>query len=602
MSARTINEIMELYRWAYQETIPAFKRMERYAAAYDGIIDTAAWPTLSEIPVNTFFVMVEQALPFTMEYLYPDKKMLTLIPSGGRITTEQIDKVQRMLHHTLRYGMKLRQTQEPTIRDTYKLGVGYGLVEPKIIYPQTEYIAQVWEGGEKQAEERYLGAGQGTLVSSYRYLSPGQCIPLPGKAEVETSDGYFILEILTENEVDDLYIKNPGHMKASADEIVTEARRERFDSRLDLASFLAKLGGKDMRLRPQQRQYMPLVPILKFYEPHGEYWIANGRTLIFQKLSKATIRGPLVKASAWPDGQRWFPVGIAEAAERLHYGINVYFNALMDLFTDHWHPQRIVNKRMVPDDAPRDPYADINSYGDPSMAIGYVQRPQINPAVFTIGDMLQNFQAQVTGQPRGLNGSGAPGLVRSGANSFESLMQTPLGREKIAAAHLETGMLDQTIELTIILEQALIGDDGKRFPIEKWDAAQKKKYFDQEEVTRDDLNNVWQFRLDLREKLRSSAADFAQRSGIFDRLIKTGAQYCDIKELITYLTDDERVAQQLMLPAEVVAQRQQEEQKMTMMERAAAVRKQAGPEAPVEGDIQNVPAPSNMPQPQMQPA
>ena len=591
---RTVNEIMELYRWAYMEAIPAFKRMERYMAAYDNIIEAAAWPTLSEIPIPTMFVMVEQALPFTLEYLYPDTKMFSLIPNRP-VEMDTVSAVERLLHHTLCKTMNIRATQEPTIRDVYKLGLGYGIVEPKVVYPQEEYIAQVWEGGQKMAERKFLGSGEPTLVENYRYISAGQVIPLPGKSEVDTADGHFIIEIFTETEVHRLYDQYPEKLKASADEIINEARRERFDSRLDLASFLAKLGGRDMRMRPQQRQYMPLIPVMKFYEPDGEYWIANGRTVIYEKHSPhSNMRSGLIKASAWPDGNRWFPVGISEAAERLHYGINVYFNAMMDLFTDHWHPQRIINRKLIPDDAPRDPYADIQSYGEPEKSVGYVQRPQINSAVFTIGELLQKFHAQATGQPDALNGAGSPGMVRSGANSFESLMQMPLGREKIAAAHLETGMLEQTIQKTIILAQALVDKSGKRFPVEQWDEQMKKRYFAHETVSQDDLNNVWTFELNLREKLRSAAADFANKAGKYDRAMKT-PQYFDIRELANFLFDDDRTVQRVMLPAAVVQQRQEQEQKMQMMERAAAVRKSG--EGGAEGDIQNVPpAASSIPQ------
>lgn len=574
-------EVIQQFKLAYDAVVPHWQRMQRLQASYENIIDLNNWPTMSEIPIPLMFMTVEQALPYVVDYLFPDQRFIELTPRSSAVDRQSVENAETALHYTLMRKMQLKKVGLKTLKDCYKLGVGYGMVEPKIITPPVAITNKAFFGGRRVASMRQMALGEPVLVESYRYLSPGQVVPMPDGDSPDNVSGYFILDVYSEDDFRDMYTQSKAAYKklvykGDVEKIIEEAKGRNFHSNLQCGDFMAILGGKDLTMTNSGQETGSVqVPVLKFYSKHRCVWIANGTTKIYEVKDKyQTLKGPLVKASAWPDGDRWFPMSITEASEKLSYGVNVFFNAMMDLTTKHLNPQRVVNDRAVLDSRKlsRDPFADIHSTGDAREAVAFLQMPPIPQQLFGMGDMLQNWHAQANAQPMALNGQGSPGLVRSGANAFESLLQNPIGREKLAAAVLEMGWLNDVVERTIILMQLMVPDSGERIVTSSFDSQTGDRMFIEKTITPDDLRQVYDFEINLRAKLRNSVAEFGNRAALFDRLVQY-PQYVDIKGAFEYLAGDDYVKRRVLLPDDVIRQNQQAEQMMTMQERAAGVAK-----------------------------
>ena len=102
-------EIINLYRWAYSEFIKHFARMERLQASFDNQINPDEWPTLSQIPIPMAFISVEQALPFAMDFLFPNNRFIELIPKTPGVSWETRRSVEDLVEATLLETMKIRR-------------------------------------------------------------------------------------------------------------------------------------------------------------------------------------------------------------------------------------------------------------------------------------------------------------------------------------------------------------------------------------------------------------------------------------------------------------------------------------------------------------
>jgi hypothetical protein len=579
-----LEDILQQFKLAYDAVVPHWQRMQRLQASYENMIDLATWPTMSEIPVPLMFMTVEQALPYAMDYLFPDNKFVELTPRDSGVPRSAVENAESALHYTLLRKMQLKKTGFKTIKDCYKLGVGYGLVEPRIVTPPVAMTNRAMYQGRVMARKRQMALGEPVLMESYRYISPGQVVPMPDGADPESVSGYFILEVYNEHDFRKMYkqsktVYGKSVYKGDPDKIVKEAEAKNFHSNLQMADFMAILGGIDLlKTNNGQKTGCVQVPVLKFYTKNRCVWIANGTTKMYEVKDKyQTLRGPLVKASAWPDGDRWFPMSITEASEKLSYGVNVFFNAMMDLTTKHLNPQRVINDRAVLDGRKlsRDPFADIHATTDAREAVSYLTPPPMPQQLFSMGDMLQNWHAQTNAQPLALNGQGSAGLVRGGINAFESLLQNPIGREKLASSLLELGWLNDVVERTIILMQIMAPDAGQKIVNTEYDPMTNDRVFVEKTITQEDLRQVYDFDINLRAKLRNSIAEFGNRAALFDRLMQY-PQYVDVKGALEYLANDDSLRRKVLLPDEVIRQNQQTEQQLTIQERAMGIQKAAG--------------------------
>lgn len=579
-------DIMEIFEFAYNESYSDLQRLEDLQQMYDNTVNESAWPTSSKMPIPLLFTMVEKSLPGVMDYLFPVNKFVRLNPMEPGISMDNISKSEWALQYTLKSRMKVARYALRSIKDCYKLSVGYGIVEPIVVTPPAVVVNKIVKGGKVIANSRMIGMGQPKVTLRYRYLTPGQIIVTPdgsdfnGPGSVSWS---FFIDTYSEDEFRDMYKTQPTDgekpiLKGDVEEIIKEARSLSFDARTAIVDVVAALGGVDLQRTNKPNKKIPVsIPVVKAYSTHKHVWIANGTRVIFDQSDKyQNLRTPLVKASAWPDGERWYPMSVAEAAQKMAIGVNVWMNAIFDLMTYAVKPTMIYDSTKTKGGKPpeRGPNADIGVGGPVRDSAQYLQPPQMPDGMFTIGDKLQQMYSQVIGQELD---AVQPGMMRAGAFSFESLLQSMTGRQKMGSTILETGFLEPIVEQTLIYMQSNIGPEGETFAMRDWNPEDGKEYIKEMSLTEQDLVNAYEIELDLKAKHENSAIDQQQRLADFNAF--KDDDYIDQYELRLQTLDDDSKARR-MLPSREQAREIQAQKRQIAMMQAAAEGQQGAPAVP----------------------
>ena len=556
-------KLKDSYRIAYEFCAPHWVRAQRLLNTYENIIDKRNWPTFSEIPIPLFFMTVEQALPFQMDYLFPDEPFIELTPKSPDIDYERVRNVEGLLEDIIKHNMRLKYKGLPTIKDALKMGGGYGYVEAVSTTPVSQVLKQATIDGIPVVTSYDMEAGNRQMTVDYRYLSMGQVLPIGDGHDIDSTSVVFMVDFINENALREMYERDAELpedqrvMRGNVDEIVRKARTGKLDANLMPSyAIIARLAGKQMVQADRQNKSLKnvpaIIPVVKAFYDREHYWLANGEDLIFQYESDYQLKKPIVYAKPWPDSDKFFTTGIPGITEDLNMGVNVFYNAVMDIMQGYLHPTRIINTELLqnPNNIPEhEPYGVIRVYGDPGKVVSYPEPPPLPGGMMGLGDIMQDFFFQATGQPRAMQGNASAGVVRGGLGAFESLLQTPLGREKLVGAILEMGWLDEVVGRVISLSQSLIGDSGASFMQRNMDEGKNVTY-NEIEVTQRDLRQSYDFKINLRAKMRNSLSELGMRQALYDRLRQDPTVSKD--SLREYLIGDRALARRLKAtPAEV---------------------------------------------------
>jgi hypothetical protein len=271
-----------------------------------------------------------------------------------------------------------------------------------------------------------------------------------------------------------------------------------------------------------------------------------------------------------------------EASYKMAIGMNIWVNAIFDLMTHHIKPLMIYDKtKFVNGEPERTASGILAATGDADKAVSFAAPPPVNPNIFTVGDMVQRMFGDTVGQNTFLD-QPQPGLLRSGAFSFESLLQTTTGRERLIGAVLETGWLESTIEHILLNMQSNIGKEGFSVDRRQYDNQSGEESLETVTITPDDLVNAFELELSLKEKYRATAANFAQKQA--DLNVGINSPYTDKYEVMMDYYGDEARAKRLLKPREQIQQMDQQEQEMSMQERAMGIEKQKQQQQSTMGD------------------
>jgi len=555
---RDVDEMMERFAHGYNIAFPHFERMERTQQAYGNRINTFQWPTISEIGVPLTFIQVEEQLPFAMRYLFPERKrFIRMIPSNAAMDVDQIRRLEDNMRYTIVDEMDSATTMLPSIKDCYKFGVGYGLVDVVEVTPPSVDVNLLFREGEVLAEAPQMVTGERKRLPAYRYLSPIQVVPMGDGANVDgqgKASGHFVVLFYYEDELRQMYRNQrqsdgKPFLMGDIDTIVSEAKNFNFDSRTLPADMIRQLSGLPLTETNNADHRIPVViPVIRCYFDNWQMWIANGRTKIWEQRDNfQTLSSDLVKWSAWPEGKHWFPFNPMEASESLNLGQNVWYNAIVDLMQYTMNPTRVLNTSMMATNksAARGPGADIEVKGDVRTAAQYLATPQVPQQVFAMGDTLAQLLAKTHAQPFD---RGTPGLVRGGANALETMVQSSTGRQLLAAATLKTGGLKAAIQKTLIKKQMLIGESGQeKFIDTETDPETGDEFTRAKTITIDELRNIFRIRLNMPVATLNSAAALAERTAYFDRAQQNPELFRQ-RELYEELTDDEPMVTRTMKP------------------------------------------------------
>ena len=563
---------MEVFAWAYRKSENDFKRMIDLQNMYDGVIDQNEWPTVSEIPIPVIFNMVEKALPGALEYLFPKDKFLRLTPTQMGVDIDNVRKTEFALQHYVLHRVKLQKNSVPTIKDCFKFGVGYGIIEPTVVTPPAAFTRQV-SNPEGRVATRVLDLGSPMKSVRYRYVTPAQVIVTPDGTDFNGNDTptmRFFIDMYGEDKIRQMYRdeitdgENP-ELSGDAEQIIKEARHKGFDSRTSVTETIARLTGKDMTKTQEDERIPVIVPILKIYEDNKHTWIANGSQVILQEENKfQTMRCPLVKASAWPEGHRWYPMSPVEASYKMGIGINVFHNAIFDLLTYILKPLAVYDKSKFPVGAPeRGPDNMIGlSSGNVRDGFGYAENPQIPSQMFTINEMIQRMFGETVNQNDILS-SGQTGFLRSGAFAFESLLQESTGRDRLTGAILETSFLESAIHQILVYMQLNLGEDGETIVSREFDEGSGEELIENVSITQEDIVNAYDINLNLKEKHKMNAINFSQKQA--DLQAGLASPFTDKYEVfMDYYGEDDR-AKRLMKPKEIVQQIEEDQRQAELI-------------------------------------
>ncbi len=560
----TVDELMARFDYAFRIALDYFERMERIARAYGNKISTVNWPTISEISIPLTFMSVEEQLPFAMKYLFPDNQWIELIPTQA-MPLEKVRPIEEDLRYTLMEEMHLYDGAHRSIKDCYKYAVGYGIIDTEWITPEQRMIYEMLMDGERIASEPQIVPGKPVQQCVYEYIPPVCVVPMPDGANVERpnkASGHFVLRVKSESELRDMYDKAEkagSPMKGDVEKILKEARSLNFDSRMMPLEHLARLSIFDLaEINDADKRLPVVVPILCWYGDHHHAWIANGTTIIYeQKNTYQSMRSDLIKWSAWPDGDEWFPMGVTEASERLAWGVNVWYNGLIDLAMYHMNPSRVINTDVIDTSqgVGRGPRSDIEASGRADQAISYLNLPEFPQQLFVMGDALQSFHSQANAQHSTVR-NGQAGLVRGGTNALETLLSTSTGRQMLASIALKTGGVKPTVEKTLIKRQLIADKQGRSFVQTQYNGDTGDREFNEINVTLDDLRHVFRVKLNMPASRLNSAAQFAERAGFFDRAMQNKALF-DMPALYEFLSEDHDSIRRVMKPRSVVAEREE---------------------------------------------
>jgi hypothetical protein len=493
--------------------------------------------------------------------------------------------------YTLQTEMNVEIAALPSIKDCFKFAVGYGLIDVTEITPPSINEAVLFEGGKVTQRRRVLGTGRPKKVVTYRYIPPICVVPMPDGADVDgpnKASGHFVLDVKQESDFRAMYapIDTPDGPKVplmgNVEDIIQDARNKRFDSRMQPIDILHRLSGIDLNTINQNDQRVPVVvPILRCYFNNHQVWIANGNTRIWESKDKyQSLSSDLVKWSAWPDGTSWFPMGITEASSGLSSGTNIWYNGLVDLAMYLLNPSRVVNTRMLEDqkEIPRGPRSDIKVIGDVNAAVGYLRNPEMPAQLFEVGSILQKFHGQTNAQVASVR-DGQVGLVRGGTNALEGLLQSSTGRQWLASMVLKTGGFKSLVEKALIKKQLLVSEGGEQFITPEYDRSMSGWRFVKNNVTADDLRNIFRVRIDAPIERLNSAAAHAERAAFFDRAEKRPWMF-KWTEMYEQLVEDAELIDRVMVPDDVIKEREDRMAEAEMKAKEAVQNQQAAQTAP----------------------
>lgn len=515
-----VNYIQSYFKEAYRFAEPYIERKEIIQRAFDGKIDPDTWATLSEINIPLLRTAVLQVVPFVMNYLFPTSKFIELIPDDENVTFDQISRVEEVLENTLMHKMSLKERSIPIVQDAIKFGSGYGEVRRiTTTQPERELVRFFGEEG-LSGEQARLTRGAPTEEVELRWIPYETVIPTPDGDTMEDCTCVFQVDTIREDqframfERDRAYPEEDQLLMGDPDQIIEDTRSGKLDGgyfplwwimtsftgdnnamqRLDQFETMRKL-----TVEYENRTAPVIIPVLKAYFKNEHVWLANGQTLIYHvEDGLETMARPIIKADSAVDGGNWYAQSDVSASKDVQDGIITFKNALMDLLTQHLHPVTVYNETAMaqvgkaPD---TEPYSKVSVLGRFNEAIGYLQPPPLNPALFNVGQILEQDNATANGQPLQLQGQGTAGIMRGGSGAFESLMQNALIREEFLGVIMETGFLKPVIQKSLLQLQMM---SNPNFSFVK----RKDQEIKRLSVTQSEMRHAYDVSINLNAKLR----------------------------------------------------------------------------------------------------
>jgi len=502
-------DYMEMLQFSIDEQRADLHKMMTLQDSYDNRINPDIWPTQSEIPTAQHFTAVEEALGPALDMCFPESNGLQLLPMGDVEDDDAWRNSEWALWTMITHVMRLKQHALRSVKDCFKCGIGYGIVEPFRITPQVGM--EVVASGRRT---RIMADGDEQVSIRYRYISGGRIVPFPKGTDFngpEATPASYFFDPYPLWEIEEMLEKGladgtKGEVMGDIKDIRKAAEKFNRSGVDDFLKFAERLGGRKYRYQSSRTPaFMPLtVPVIKVFEQPGtETWIVpdsgKGGRIILRRESDpfVKIRSGLVKWSAWPDGDRWFPMSQPEADQKRGFAYDLFVNFLFDQMTRVKDARLVLNKDALPPGQRRlDPFEDIFVNGNAQQAAAYLQAPQIDPSIMVVGDVLDKVGQNI----RGTKDFMQKNYTRGGTGAFQDLLNTMQARQKLSAMILETGALSQVYEHVLTYMQRLVPEGGMELARPIYDADEGKRQLEKRTITLEDLRHGYSIMLDTSER------------------------------------------------------------------------------------------------------
>jgi hypothetical protein len=484
------------------------------------------------------------------------------------VTMEQVRKSEMALWDLCTYKMKLQRACIPTITDVFKCAVGFGIVEPFYVSPPSSFQLTVSGAEGQRKTTRVMQVGEPKLSLRYRYLTPAQIVVTPDGSNFNGENPVsvaFFFDSYNDDEFRGLYDKaildgEKPMMLGSVEDIIAEARSNGFTSQTSIEDFINKVGGISPKsIKPDSESIPGRVAVLKVYDRfrRRHLWIANGTTIVYDRIDEyQTLRCPLVKATAWMDANRFYPMSAPEAFQKIGWTKNIVINMFLDLFTQNLKRPIVYNADMFDKEPTFGPDDKIRTTSpDARMGAAYLESARVDPSSFTFYEMVNNIGNSITGQRDFMEKN----FARGGGNAFAELLSTTEGMNRLQNSILEFTFLETAINQALIFLQTTVGEEGvtvrQRVPNK---ATQKDDIVDVT-VTEDDLAHGYSLSLDLGTKKRRGGLEQQMSLAVYDR--KKDNPFFDQWEVNAahLCNSDEEIRRQLKSREEVAAIQKQNE-------------------------------------------
>jgi len=524
--------LLEVLKYSLDQQSSDMNRMMSFQASYDNKINSVTWPTQSEIGTAQHFIATEEALGPAMDSCFPETNGIQLIPEEVDVTEEQWRNSEWALWTMVNHKMKIRDAALRSVKDCFKSGIGYGIVEPFTFIPDASAKVVI---GKKST--RIMTQGDPVISIRYRYISPGKVIPYPSGTDFngpEATPMSFLYDPHPLWQIEAMF-KGEGGMGIDPEELqatladVKEAAAtfNKFGV-TDFTGIASVLGGRGNQSRKSDIPDMAPedVPIIKvFIQPGTEVWIVpssgiDGLVLIKRESDGINqLRNGLVKWDAWPDGDRWYPMSQPEADQKRGVAYDLWLNYFFDMMTKSKDTPRVINQSALPPDREIiSPYEDIYiASGSVRDAAGYLEAPRIDPSIPAMGDVLQGLGQKIQGQ----TDVASKNFTRGGANAFNDMLNTIQARQRLTATILETGALSAIYEHVLAYMKNLVPDGGYNLQRPLYNADEAKTILEKKTITAEDLRHGYNIVLDTSERRMlggmSDQARFQYWQALIDR-------------------------------------------------------------------------------------
>lgn len=533
---------------------------------YNQIIDPTQWTTMSEMTLGEAYKLVQNTIANLVLSIWSNDNPFTLLPEGVS-AEDKMDLARRTREwviYNLRDRMNIDQKGFRTILDGVKLGSGYGIIEPAVIFPMDRVTAEASEEGESAAIST-LELAEPKIITQYRHCSFGSVLPIGDGVTPDESSAVTLVDLVPEFAFRAMYSTPENELDGNVEAMIDYVKRngQMNASTSNIRTVIATLAGKNAPMpRRVDLKGVTMIPIVKQFRKDQHTWIVADKFKIYKsEKTVQTLQCPLIKYSFSPEGDNWFNRGVINPNADLMRTTEIFYNAMIDLFSLHLHPHQVFNidaQHEEEDVGDMQPYGITYVRGQPSQAQAFITPPPLPLHIAGIGDKLQSMGNDNAALNITQGGQVSPGIVRGGGQALETLLQLSTNREKVLAKHLEHTYYAPIIKITLIYS-SLYATDDEEFVILKTaegaeDANGRKagdKYHEVVKITKDDLAHVWRVAIDFKDKRRNAISESAHRLAVYDRLVQDPE--VNTRELKHYVIGEETQAKKMLIGVDKAA-------------------------------------------------